>query len=56
MQATGKSDADTIYDSVEELDPPTGTTGDGTDPLTPGQNSVDDAERPMRIERGEQYF
>eukprot|EP01050_Picozoa_sp_SAG11_P007071 SAG11_NODE_576_length_8397_cov_13.729091_1_plen_409_part_10 len=43
VQATGKSDADTIYDSMKELDPPTGTTGDGTDLLTPGQSSVDDA-------------
>ena len=34
VQAAGKSDADTIYDSVEEVEPPTETTDDGPGPLT----------------------
>ena len=40
VQAAGKSDADTIYDSVEEVEPPTETTDDGPGPLTPSLSST----------------
>eukprot|EP01050_Picozoa_sp_SAG11_P013598 SAG11_NODE_1600_length_4608_cov_3.690397_3_plen_190_part_00 len=44
VQAAGKSDADTIYDSVEEVEPPTGATNDGSGPLTPSLSSTDGAD------------
>eukprot|EP01050_Picozoa_sp_SAG11_P013907 SAG11_NODE_1661_length_4497_cov_5.237608_7_plen_172_part_00 len=40
VQAAGKSDANTIYNSVEEAEPPTETTDDGPGPLTPSLSST----------------